>query len=264
MNVIINGPGRSGTTLLSQLFSYHKDFTWISGWLNRYPNLTKLTYFNFLYRSNLFGIDISNLPKTPKPAEAYNFWNHYINNFNDNTNPSSLELKRLSSVIKKLKVKSNKPHFVTKITGDLRKNVFDNIFENYELIWIERDPRVVVSSYIKQRWFYKEQPKEYEKLDKIEKIKFYSNYYINIYNKAKVVPKRIVYYENLCKNPQGFMSSLFNELELDFSEYHASKVREREIKEIGWSHYKNKYTKDQIKLLNKLLEEPLSDYKYIL
>ncbi|GGE10539.1 hypothetical protein [Psychroflexus salis] len=68
MNIIINGPGRSGTTLLSQLFSYHQDFTWISGWLNRYPNLTMLAYFNFLYRSNLFGIDISDLPKTPKPA----------------------------------------------------------------------------------------------------------------------------------------------------------------------------------------------------
>ena len=263
MNIILNGPGRSGTTLLSQLFSYHEDFTWISGWLNRYPNLTMLTYFNFLYRSKLFGIDISDLPKTPKPAEAYNFWNHYIDNFNDNYEPTSLELKKLSSVIKKIKDRSNKPHFVTKITGDLRENVFDNIFENYELIWIERDPRVVVSSYIKQRWFYKNNSQEYKNLSNEDKIRFYSNYYMNIYSKSKSVKRKLVFYEDLCNDPEKFMKDLLKHLDLNFSKYHASKVREREIKEIGWSNYKYMYSSDDVKLLDKLLVEPLTDYNYI-
>ncbi|GGE10535.1 sulfotransferase [Psychroflexus salis] len=165
-------------------------------------------------------------------------------------------------MINLIKTRSNKSHFITKVTGDLRKNVFDNIFDQFEILWIERDPRVVVSSYIKQQWFYKDKPLEYKKLSKKDKIEFYSSYYMRVFNNSKSVKRKLVFYEDLCDNPEKFMRNLLKDFGLDFSEYHASQVKNRQIRKIGWSHYKSKYTNDEIKLINKLLQEPLTYYKY--
>ena len=63
MNLILNGPGRSGTTLLSKMMCYHKDFAWISGWVNRYPSMIYLSYFNNLYKMNIANIDLASLKK---------------------------------------------------------------------------------------------------------------------------------------------------------------------------------------------------------
>jgi hypothetical protein len=52
MNIILSGPGRSGTTLFSQLFSHHKDFAWISGWVNKYPQLPSLSIVNHIYQNH--------------------------------------------------------------------------------------------------------------------------------------------------------------------------------------------------------------------
>lgn len=263
MNIILNGPGRSGTTLLSKLISYQKDLSWISGWVNRYPNQLGLSRFNFLYRKELFGLDFSHMDKMPKPAEAYNFWHNYLKGFNNNYKPTDDEIKRLKNTIRKLKDYQNKNHFITKITGDLRANIFDDIFPDYKIIWIERDPRVVVSSYIKQRWFYKDKVGEFNSLSMEEKITFYSKYYMKNYLDSKKTDKKVVFYEDLCQDPIRFFDELLSYLDLDFTDWHKSKIRQHEIKKVDWSSYQNKYSLDEANLLDKLLMEPLQDYKYV-
>ena len=263
MNIIINGPGRSGTTLLSKLLSHQKDLAWISGWVNRYPNIPQLSFLNFLYRKKIFGYEFSEVSKFPKPAEAYNFWKFYIKNFQSGYKPSEEELFQLKKAIEIIISWQNKKHFVTKVTGDLRENVFDKIFSSYRLVWIERDPRVVVSSYLKQKWFYKNKLEDFNKMSHTDKIKFYSNYYMKIYNQSKPVDCEIVFYEDLCDNPLKFFDDLLFKLDLEFTDALKDRILKKEINKVDWSNYEKKYTEKEVKLLNELLKEPLNQYGYI-
>jgi hypothetical protein len=60
MNIIIHGPGRSGTTLFNKMFSYHPEFTWISSWLNKYPNQVWLSKLNAIYQDQYLDFQRSN------------------------------------------------------------------------------------------------------------------------------------------------------------------------------------------------------------
>ena len=262
MNLIINGPGRSGTTLFSKLISYQQDLAWVSGWLNKFPNLPQLSTFNFLYRQQLLGYELSELSKFPKPAEAYNFWKFYISYFNSGYEPCEKEIYQLRKVINDIKKFQNKKHFVTKVTGDLRENIFDKVFTDYKLLWIERDPRVVVSSYIKQRWFYKENLEGFNEMSTRDKIQFYCDYYLKIFNQTKPKNSKIVFYEDLCDDPIKFFENLLFELDLKFTETHKNRIFKKDIKKVDWSNYKIKYTDEEVKLLNQLLSEPLDKYNY--
>ncbi|WP_243472452.1 sulfotransferase [Winogradskyella sp. MH6] len=262
MNIILNGPGRSGTTLLSKLICYHKDLAWISGWVNRYPHILKLSCFNDLYRKELINIDFSKTSKMPKPSEAYGFWNHYIKRFDESYRLSETEIINTKNAIKKIVALQGKQHFITKITGDLRTNIFNDLFDDYTIIWIERDPRVVVSSYIKQRWFYKNDPEAYDNLTMNEKIKFYSNYYLKNYRGSKDANVKVVFYEDMCQDPVIFFEDLLNYLGLEFTKWHKEKISNVKINKVNWSFYKSRYNEEEISLLNAMLEEPLTEYNY--
>ena len=263
MNIIINGPGRSGTTLLSRLLSHQKDLAWISGWVNRYPHIPQLSFLNCLYRKKVFIHDFSEVSKFPKPAEAYNFWNFYIKNFQSGYELSIGELHKLRKAIEIIISWQNKKHFVTKVTGDLRENIFDKTFSSYKLVWVERDPRVVVSSYVKQKWFYKNKLQEFNKMSNTDKVKFYSNYYMKIYNQPKPIDCMIVFYEDLCDNRIKFFENLLQRLDLEFTETHKNRITNKDIKKVDWSHYEKKFTDDEVMLLNELLNKPLIKYGYI-
>jgi len=263
MNIIINGPGRSGTTLLSKLISYHEDLAWISGWVNRYPNYTGLSRFNNLYRQQIFNVDFSKVNKMPKPDEAYGFWNYYMQNFSNNYKPTSNEIIKTKNALENLIKVQGKKHFVTKITGGLRTSVLDKIFKEYKTIWIERDPRVVVSSYMKQRWFYKDKETEFNNLSMEDKIRFYSKYYLKIFEGSKTAPKKVIFYEDLCEDPVAFFKDLLSHLDLEFTQWHKSKIEQQTIVKVNWSSYKEKYKDNEIVLLHNLLNEPLREYNYL-
>lgn len=263
MNIIINGPGRSGTTLLSRLLSYHKDLGWISGWVNRFPHLPILSVFNFAYRLNIFGVLFYKTPKSPRPAEAYGFWNYYIESFNDVYIPTENEIKKTKRTINLILKFQKQKYLITKITGGARLNILNKIFSNYTIIWIERDPRVIVSSYIKQKWFYKDKIEDFNKLTNEQKITFYCNYYLKIYHKSKDLDCKIIFYEDLCKKPLQIIENILVENNLKLTDAHKSFISNYNISEINWENYKEKFNEKEIELMKKLLIEPLKDYKYL-
>ena len=171
-------------------------------------------------------------------------------------------IKTKSALCKLIEVQG-KEHFVTKITGDLRLSVLNKLFTNYKIIWIERDPRVVVSSYIKQRWFYKDKVEEFNKMTMNDKIRFYSKFYLKHYHNALNVNKKLVFYEDLCENPIQFFEDLLNTMNLEFTEWHKTKIRSHNITKVNWSHYEKNYKENEIQLLQALLKQPLEDYNYI-
>ncbi len=266
MDIILAGPGRSGTTLFNTLFCFHHDFAWISGWVNKYPDQAWLSRFNGIYQDQLFNINWAEVKFSPKPAEAYGFWNYYFTPFTSkNISPDRREIESCKATIKSIKSVSNKKHFVTKITGDTRFEILKEIFdENILYLWIERDPRVVVSSYIKQKWGYKDRPVEFEKLTNEEKIRLNAKRYLDFYEQSLAINKKLLFYEDLCKDPVSFFRQLFTELDLELTQRQVQIISSWDMKPVGWdSHYKNNYSESEQQLFNDLLDVPLKAYNYV-
>ena len=266
MNIILCGPGRSGTTLTSQIFSFHPEFSWISGWVSRYPTLPQLAVFNTIYQSQFLGINWADVKFAPKPSEAYGFWRHYFPPFtSEQGSVSDQQLQKVRSCLKIIKKASNKPHFVTKITGETREQILDPLFEGDLIwVWIERDPRVVVSSYIKQKWGYKNNLEAFDKMSMNEKIRLNCNRYMHFYQDSKkLIDKKCLFYEDLCRDPEKFFKSLFNDLNIEFYDHQKCIINKWNIRQVGWGHYKDQYSKEEQDLLTELLKEPLLDYGYV-
>ena len=268
--IILNGPGRSGTTLISQILSYHDDLGWVSSWNNAFPNQSFLAILNRPYSAKLFGIDWHKIKKSPKPSEAYDYWKHFFGHFNNsNQNPQErtkdiftnapLVASKINGILKW----QGKPRFITKITGPARKEYLDAIFEDYKLVWIERDPRVVVSSYIKQKWFYKDKPEEFANLTEEEKISFYCSYYLKLRKESKKYDDSIlVRYEDLTRDTVGFFKKLCADLNLPYTSRFAQIVENWQMKEVGWDFYKEKYSAKGVEQMNNLLSEEIKELGY--
>jgi len=266
MNIIIHGPGRSGTTLFNKMFSYHPDFVWLSSWHNKFPTQAWLGLFNTIYQKQMLKIDWSSVKNIPKPAEAYGFWTYYFNNFSSDSLIEDREkLEACKDFLKSLQKISNKQHFVTKLTGDARKEILDQVFDkDYLVLWIERDPRVVVSSYIKQKWFYKNKPQKYAKLSMPDKIQFYANFYKQNFKGAKPLNRKILKYEDLCLDPLLFFEELLEDLNLPFYKEHRKIIEDWELNAVNWESYSKKYTEEDIALFNQLLKEEMDQLNYML
>lgn len=268
--IILNGPGRSGTTLISQILSYHDDLGWVSSWNNAFPERPFLGILNRPYSAKLFGIDWHRVKKSPKPSEAYDYWKYFFGHFN-NTNQGKEEHQKEIDIKAPIVVKNirgilrwqGKKRFITKITGPARKEYLDAIFENYRLVWIERDPRVVVSSYLKQKWFYKDKPEAFSKLTESDKIKFYCTYYLKLRKESKKYDESIlVRYEDLTNNKVHFFKKLCLELNLEYTAKFSKIVANWPIKEVGWEFYKDKYSPEGIALMHELLKDELKALGY--
>ena len=264
MNTIIHVSGRSGTTLFNKMFSYHPRFKLIFSWLNKYPNQDWFSNFNAIYHDQYFGIKWIMTKYIPKPSETYGFWTFYFEPFSSKANLEDLvNAKKVGELIESIKKKTSKPHFVTKLTGEARKEILDEVFEkDYLVLWIERDPRVVVSSYMKQKWFYKNKPEEYEKLTMTEKIEFYSKFYKDNFYGAKTLNRKVLKYEDLCHNPLDFFEKLFQELNLNFHKKHKQIIKSWDVKSVNWENYAKKYTNEEIELFNTLLKDELLELDY--
>ncbi|MGB5982882.1 MAG: sulfotransferase [Nonlabens sp.] len=266
MNIILAGPGRSGTTLFNHIFSHHEKFAWISGWVSKYPAFPQLSLFNMLYQKQLWGVNWAHVRYSPKPAEAYPFWNHFFYPF-DNSNHAfdNKSITQCRETISKIKKASHKEHFVTKITGETRFEILNQVFEgDLKFLWIERDPRVVVSSYIKQKWGYKNKPKEFANLSMEDKININCSRYMSFFEDSKKIENKSLYfYEDLCEDPIAFFTNIFNKLDLNLNDELKEIIRSWEIKPVGWeTKYKRQYTQEQQFMFENLLSEPLKAYNY--
>ena len=167
--VIIHGPGRSGTTLLSNMLSLHREFYWISGYLNKFPHLPILTLANNLQFLKYFEEFSRAKKKFPRPAEAYNFWTYYFPDFNtiDGT-PKIDEVQSALKTLHKMDQFSMGHRFITKLTGYSRFNYLESLFENPTVLWIDRNPESVVMSFYKQKWGYKSKPEQFKTTPKLK------------------------------------------------------------------------------------------------
>ena len=165
----------------------------------------------------------------------------------------------------KKSVLDRKKIFITKITGNTRIEYIQKLFNNPYIIWIDRDHRLVVMSYHKQRWSYKKNIREFYNKSEEELIAEYSKMYIKYYNekeKLKQFNYKQVFYENIVSDRYKFFQDIFEFIcEKQNRAFHEI-IDTWIIKKDTDEFYNNYFTNDGMILLNNLLKKPLQELGY--
>jgi hypothetical protein len=122
-----------------------------------FPGQPWLSVFSDLYRWPL-PIRIRHAKAFPKPFEAYRFWEHYLPGFSRRDRPLAADdvprdgiepVRRATARIVRFQ---RKRRFLIKVTGWSRIAYLDRIYPGGRFISLRRDPRAVVSSWVKAGW----------------------------------------------------------------------------------------------------------------
>ncbi|MCE7992588.1 MAG: sulfotransferase [Roseivirga sp.] len=155
--IFLTGPGRSGTTLTNAVLSLHPEITSINSWYA----LTKKPVFNFLgermrrvsmlrkYLGKARGFPRANEPLQLWRDSFHNFWNAVNDQEPLGTNEKDRFRRRITGI---MRYESADKSFMTKMTGPPFNRVLRDIFPDAKIVWVDRDPRAVVLSYIKMGW----------------------------------------------------------------------------------------------------------------
>lgn len=155
--LIIVGTGRCGSTLLHRLLSEHDQLGWLSTFNETLPRQTWLSAFSRLYRTPL-PRRLKTMRAFPKPFEAYRFWEAYLPGFSRRNapltaadiEPSQIEpIRRATSQVLRFQ---GRERLLVKVTGWSRIAYFDRIYPDADFVCLHRDPRSIVSSWIKAGW----------------------------------------------------------------------------------------------------------------
>jgi hypothetical protein len=165
--VIIIGTGRCGSTMLHRLLARHEQVGWLSTWNEAFPGQTWLSAGSNLYRASLPD-KLKEAKAFPKPYEAYRFWEHYLPGFSRRDRPQTAAdvheagiepVRRATALVLR---RQRRERLLVKVTGWARVAYFDRIYPNARFVSLRRDPRAVVSSWIKAGWLDTTSPPDSE------------------------------------------------------------------------------------------------------
>jgi hypothetical protein len=161
--IIIVGTGRSGTTLLHNIMSYHPRLSWLAAILEKMPNRT------YINRFAMRALDIPVLQNMLRdishfePGECYQFWDYYVKGFGSIYSPPMRDLtagdvteisrNRIHKVFPTL-LSEYRNRLLIKISGWPRVGYLREIFPDARLIHIIRDGRAVANSFLNVDWWW--------------------------------------------------------------------------------------------------------------
>jgi len=158
--IFIIGSGRSGTTLLFDILSRHRECGYFNQYNNKFPKymflsmLSRVRDSRLLCKYSIQNIQSKKLSKYfPKPAkEANNIWKIWDNQIKTNDFLKEYQNETIKYVKSLLKWQG-KERFISKNTNHiLRLKYLDRIFEAPFFIHIIRDPRAVINSLLNVDW----------------------------------------------------------------------------------------------------------------
>ena len=143
--------------MLHRLLSRHEQVGWLSTWNETFPTQTWLSAASNLYRAPLSD-RIKEAKAFPKPYEAYDFWEHDLPGFSRRDRPQTAVdvhepgIQPVRQATAQVLRRQRRARLLVKVTGWSRIAYFDRIYPDARFISLRRDPRAVVSSWIKAGW----------------------------------------------------------------------------------------------------------------
>ena len=163
--VIFIGPGRSGSTIISEIILAHESLAWPSNYQEYFPasgliNLIRPVFDNGLWRikgekGQLNQVRfLNNL--LPRPAEAFPFWEHitrpeidFSRGFLLGETATAEEAQRIRKIFSRMVSWQGKQRLSMKITGPGRIGYLKSLFPDARFVNVVRDPVATVRSLMK-------------------------------------------------------------------------------------------------------------------
>lgn len=259
--IFLLGPGRSGSTLLNQLLTWHRDVGYFTSWSNKYPRLWMLAAGSRL-RSWRLERTGRRIRYYPGPTEAYGIWKHCFRDFwrqcrrpcDDPTGAA-----RARYLVERHLWVQGRSRFLAKLTGPPMFRFFRSIFPDARFVWVDRDPRAVVLSYSKGRKVSVPPGMEGAEAEE-RKLRQSAQRYLEIYQsyRRSSETSRLLIYGDFVQNPEAETRRLLDDLELPADRRLLHIVRSWKIRDAD-DKWRRELDAPRRDLLCRLLEEPLRD-----
>ncbi|MCG8606760.1 sulfotransferase [bacterium] len=155
--IMICCTGRSGSTMFYRILAQHKDLGWLSTLNQAFPKQTWMAPLHNLYRLSIFD-NIKDTKYFPKPFSTYNFWLQYLPGITRHHAPLLPEdvpaaaIVPLRKKVAHILCLQNRKRLLIKVTGWARMAYFDRVFPGLRFIYLKRDPKDVVASWVRAGW----------------------------------------------------------------------------------------------------------------
>lgn len=163
--LIVIGPGRSGSTVISEVLFAHEDLAWPSNYLETFPGLPALDGLRRVFDNRMWRVlgERGQLNRTqflntliPWPAEAYPFWERltrpeidFARSFLLDERATAAERARIRRAVAQLVARQGRRRFAMKITGPGRIGYLKSVFPDARFVNVIRDPVATVNSLLK-------------------------------------------------------------------------------------------------------------------
>ncbi len=143
--------------MLHRLLARHEQVGWLSTWNETLPSQPWLSAFSNLYRAPISD-RLKESKAFPKPFEAYRFWEHYLPGFSRRDRPQTASdvhepgIEPVRRATAQVLSCQRRERLLVKVTGWSRVAYFDRIYPDARFVSLRREPRAVVSSWIKAGW----------------------------------------------------------------------------------------------------------------
>ncbi len=217
--IIVNGYGRSGTTLLNTAIGFHPELAWFSGVNDRYPSTPALSMWSRGGNSRWIPSRVQRRwVKGWRPAEAYGVWRHYFTDFwgLDEPLPAD-EVHRFRRFVRDVTHWQHRTAFLAKVTAYTRFDVLHEILPGTKIIWISRDPRAVVYSRMKLQWGFRSDPATWAAMKQEDRLAHAASDFMHIHDRVDWDDPSVDYltYEQLVSDLPGIVEALLSEIGLD-------------------------------------------------
>ena len=297
--IFLIGMGRSGTTVLAEAISIHKDLGWISKYLEVFPSLPQLSFLHKLVDIPFLGVYLRGKKKQSKGlinfirrflpycVENYNIWEKFCGkkfsfDYLAHQKASEAEKEAVIKYVRTLLKYQRKKRFFAKFTGPPRICFLQSIFPDAYFIHVIRDPRAVVNSLLKvkfwreggglERPWWKGLPEEY--------IKEWEKRNRSPLALAALQWKRVVSltweekkyvqhghfieirYEDFVEKPHEYLTKIFHKVGLeDSSEAHKYISSIGKLRNMNYK-YKQDLSKENIKLIEEITRDEANKAGY--
>lgn len=265
--IVIVGTGRSGTTLLYQMLALNPALGWFCAWTNRWPRLPYLAFFSRPLLLSTLEPALMLRPKGPRPSEALNLWRAFFPGFvpqlHDHTRSDDDAIIRFRSVVKTHLRFQGRKRFLTKYVGFPNVALAMEVFDDPVFVYSVRDPRAVVLSMQKQRWWLKDDPQRYQAMSAEERSSFYSGRYLELYRALKTLPEghETCRFEDLVDDPVGTIADLCDRLRLPVPERYKRIIGRWPI-DLDAAHRWSQQPETDLPELTHALSEPIQELGY--